>query len=303
MLEIAAEAVIPAALITLAGWWLARRAMRPLAQLTEAAARIDESHLQEKIVLPHADAEFVRLAEVFNAMTARLDESFQRVRQFTLYASHELKTPLSVLHAEFERMVDDPTRSEADRVLFGRNLDEIVRLTQIVDGLTFLTKADSHLIPLDRESLALQPLVQAAAEDAAVLGTDKHIQVTLERCEDVHIMGDRHRLRQLLVILCDNAIKHNRPNGTVQMSLSQDDHTAMFSIINSGPGIPPADHNRVFERFYRGSGVKADGIDGTGLGLSVAEWIATAHGGALTFRSEPERTEFTFTVKAKQENT
>lgn len=298
MLEIAGEATIAVALIAFGGWWLARRAMRPVVMIADAADRIHEGNLREQIIPPRGDAEFVRLAHVFNAMTARLDESFQRVRQFTLYASHELKTPLSVLHGEFERMVDDPDRTDADRAAFARHLDEIDRLSQIVDGLAFLTKADSHLVTVLREPVPLKPLVVAAAEDTVVLGSEQSITVTLERCDDVCIMADRHRIRQLLVILCDNAVKHNRPRGSVRISLTRTGNTISFSIANTGSGIPVAEQGSVFERFYRGSNVKADGVEGIGLGLSVAQWIAAAHEGTLTFSSEPDRTVFVFQAAA-----
>lgn len=294
MLEIAGEAVIPVALIAFGGWWLARRAVRPLETLANAANRIHEGNLRERIELSEGDVEFRKLAEVFNAMTARLDDSFQRIRQFTLHASHELKTPLSVLHGEFERLVDDSTRSASDRAAFARNLDEIERLSRMVDDLAFLTKADSQLIPITLEPVLLKPLVTAAAEDTSVLGAERDIRVTLDRCDDVTIMGDRHRLRQLLVILCDNAIKYNRLQGAVQISLSADGPQATFTITNTGSAIPAVEQPRVFDRFYRGSNVKADGIDGTGLGLSIAQWIATAHHGTLTFTSQSDHSTFVF---------
>lgn len=297
ILEIAAEAVIPVALIALMGWWLARRAVHPLQTLANAANRIHEGNLHERIELPGSAVEFLQLADVMNAMTARLNESFQRIRQFTLYASHELKTPLSVLHCEFERLTDDPARSESDRAAFARNLDEIERLSRMVDGLTFLTKADSQLVPLTWEPVCLHDLVTAAAEDTEVLGAERGIRVTLERCEKITVEGDRHRLRQLLVILCDNAIKYNRPHGGVEISLEARGPLAVFTITNTGPAIPPEEQARVFERFYRGSNVKADGIEGTGLGLSIAHWIASAHHGSLTFSSQPDRTSFVFQMR------
>lgn len=299
--ELVTEASIPLALLAFSGWWLARRALRPVEELAAAADRIHEGNLSEPIVMPGSGAEFERLALVFNAMTARLDASFQRVRQFTLYASHELKTPLSILRAEFERLVDDTSRSEADRQLFARHLDEMERLAQMVDGLTFLTKADAQLVPLTREPVALKQLMLSAAEDMEVLGAEQHIEVALEHCDDVILLGDRHRLRQLLVILCDNAIKYNRPQGTVQMRLEQSGEDVLLSIRNTGPGIPAEEQARVFERFYRGSSAKSDSIEGCGLGLSMAQWIAQAHGGQIGFTSEPENTQFTVSFPFKRD--
>ena len=296
VVEIASAAAGCVALLTVVGWWLARRALRPAEILAAAGNRIHEGNLSERIALPHSGEEFERLAEVFNGMTARLDASFQRVRQFTLYASHELKTPLSILRAEFERLVDDPARSETDREHFGRHLDEIDRLAQIVDGLTFLAKADSNLIPLDHEPVPMRPLVASALEDTAALGAALHLDVQLEKNDPVVWHGDRHRLRQLLVILYDNAIKYNRPGGNVTLSLEQSVSGSKLSVTNTGPGIPTEDHERVFQRFYRGSTAQSNSTEGCGLGLCIAQWIVAGHGGVLSFTSQADRTEFTMTV-------
>ena len=296
VLEIAAVAVISIALLSGAGWWLARRALRPVKTLAEAAERIHEGNLSERIQLPESGAEFEKLAEVFNGMTSRLHASFQRVRQFTLYASHELKTPLSILHLEFEKIVDDPARSESDRHYFAGHLDEISRLAQIVDGLTFLTKADADLIPLARESVAMRPLLLSAMENTAALGAEQELEVTLDHNDEVVWQGDRHRLRQLLVILCDNAVKYNQPGGWIRISMEQQATGSILRVQNTGPGIPPEDHDRVFERFYRGSCAQAAGTEGCGLGLSIAKWIASGHGGILGFTSDSKTTEFTVTV-------
>jgi signal transduction histidine kinase len=290
--EVAAEASLVVAVLVAAGWWFARRALLPAEKLAAAAERIDEGNLNETISIPGSGAEFEKLAEVFNSMTARLDASFQRVRQFTLYASHELKTPLAILRAEFEKLTDDPQRSEADRALFGSHLEEIERLTNLVDGLTFLTKADAHLIPIKPECVELTPLLTNAFEDTKALGADWNLCVSLTHCDDLTMNADRQRLRQLLVILCDNAVKYNRQGGTVTLAVEQDGTTVVLRIANSGPGIPADEQSHVFDRFYRGSGAVADGVQGMGLGLNIAQWIVGGHGGTLTFDSTPDCTEF-----------
>lgn len=302
IIEIAVGAAICVAMLAMVGWWLARRALRPAEILAAAANRIHEGNLSEQISMPGSGEEFERLTAVFNGMTARLDASFQRVRQFTLYASHELKTPLSILRAEFERLVDDPGRSEADRADFGRHLDEIERLGQIVDGLTFLAKADSNLIPLAQEDVAMQPLVASALEDTVALGATLELDVQLGKNDPVIWKGDRHRLRQLLVILCDNAVKYNRPGGRVILSLEQSANHSTLRVTNTGPGIPFEDHSRVFQRFYRGVTVQSTFTEGCGLGLCIAQWIVVGHGGVLSFTSRVDETEFTAMVGNRDED-
>ena len=289
---VAVEASITVLALSLVGWWFARRAIQPVERLVEAVNQIKEGNLDEPISIPGSGAEFEQLAQVFNSMTSRLDASFQRVRQFTLYASHELKTPLAILRLEFEKLAEDPARGDADRARFATCLEEIERLADLVDSLTFLTKMDARLIALARDPVELKPLLANAAEDTTALGAERNIEVRLARCDDALITGDRQRLRQLLLILCDNAIKYNRQGGWITLSLEAADKRVNLRIANAGPGIPPDEQHNVFERFYRGSSANADGIHGMGLGLNIAQWIVNRHGGTLTFTSQPEHTEF-----------
>ena len=292
VLEVAGEAILVVALLAVAGWGFARHALHPAKVLAAAAERIHEGNLSEPISMPGSGAEFEKLALVFNSMTSRLDASFQRIRQFTLYASHELKTPLAILRAEFEKVLRDPQRSATDLALFGSYVEEIERLTSLVDGLTFLTKADARLIKISHEPVELTPLILNAVEDTKALGAEKQLTVELTRCDPVTLQADRQRLRQLLVILCDNAVKYNRPGGSISLAVEQEPAGVALRICNTGPGIPAEEQAHVFERFYRGSAAKADGVQGMGLGLNIAQWIIQEHSGTLSFQSTPEHTEF-----------
>lgn len=294
--EIAGRAAIPLLVLAVGGWWLTRRALRPLHTLTEAASRIHAGNLEEHIPLSGSGDELDRLTAVFNEMTSRLGTSFDRIREFTLHASHELKTPLAILRADFGELVDEPGRSEADRERFASHLDEIERLTRIVNGLTLLTRADAHQVTLQREALALDALVREAAENAQALAEPRGVKVTMGDLPAAQVNGDRHRLRQLLLILCDNAVKYNRTGGEIGLSLTSGAETAVVRIHNTGEGIPPEEQPFVFERFHRGAHAAAQDIDGCGLGLSIAHWIAQAHSGSLTFVSTPVQTEFIFTM-------
>jgi signal transduction histidine kinase len=286
MLRILFWCGVPPALIALAGgWWLMRRALTPIVQLTLATEKIHDHNLQAQLPRSRNGDELDRLTEVFNAMTARLDASFARIREFTLHASHELKTPLTVLHGELETALRDETISAAQCEHLASQLDEIQRLTKIVDGLTLLTKADAGQIALKFEPLSLDEIVRDAFADAQILAKPANLSVHLAVCESCVIRGDRHRLRQLLLNLTDNAVKYNQPGGTIEFTLRRDGSNAELKISNTGAGIAPEILPHVFERFYRGDAAHNSAVDGCGLGLSIGQWIASAHHGSVKIES------------------
>ncbi|HTB62221.1 MAG TPA: ATP-binding protein, partial [Opitutales bacterium] len=272
----------PAAALALGGgWWIMRRALNPVTALTNAAERLNERTLDQQLPRSGNGDELDRLTEVFNAMTARLNQSFLRVHEFTLHASHELKTPLAVLHGEIETELNDPATTPAQRELLLSRLDEIQRLTKIVDGLTLLTKADAGQIKLNQESVPLDELVREAYEDVHVLARASQVKVLLTHCDKLTINGDRHRLRQLLLNLTDNAIKYNRPEGRLEISLAREKDAAMLTLRNTTMGFDPQVLPRLFDRFYRGDPSHTNEVDGCGLGLSIAQWIVSAHDGTI----------------------
>ena len=273
---------VPAAALGLAGgWWLTTRALRPVAALTDAAARINSRRLAEQLPRTGNDDELDRLTDVFNAMTARLSDAFQRMREFTLHASHELKTPLTALHAELETALADAELSAAQRERVWSELDEVQRLTKIVDGLTLLTQADVGQLVLRREPVQLEEIVRDAAEDARNLGQSREVSVTVGPLEPLLVLGDRHRLRQLVLILVDNAVKYNHAGGDIAIALRGADQVAELTIANTGQRIRPGDEGRVFDPFFRGDVSHSHAVDGCGLGLSIARSIVDAHGGDI----------------------
>lgn len=165
-------------------------------------------------------------------------------------------------------------------------LDELSRLTKIVDGLTLLTKADAGQITLAFEAVRLDELVRDCFEDAKILAQARDVQVCLGKVEQVTVAGDRHRLRQLLLNLADNAVKYNVADGVVNMDLRVVGGFAEFEIANSGPGIAPDIQKRVFERFFRGDSSHNNVVEGCGLGLSIVQWIVHAHDGAIEVESQ-----------------
>ena len=284
--EMVFQVGVPAVLLgLLGGWWLTRRALGPVKKLTDAATKIHERNLRDPLPRTRNGDELDQLTKVFNDSLARLDDSFQRIHEFTLHASHELKTPLTVMCGEAEIASRDESLPPAERERAASQLDELRRLARIVDGLTLLAKADAGQITLAMEPVRLDELVRDNFADAQILAEPQGIKVELQNCEEISLGGDRHRLRQLLLNLADNAVKYNQPQGRVTMNLRHDGNFAEFTIANTGAGIPPEILPRVFDRFFRGDPAHSQTVDGCGLGLSIAQWIVSAHNGAIKIES------------------
>jgi signal transduction histidine kinase len=279
---------VPTAVIAIVGgWWLLRRALAPLDQLATAAERLNIDNLHEPLPRTGNGDEVDRLTQVLNTTNRRLEQSFEKVQEFTLNASHELKTPLAVLHGEIETALTDPVCTDTQREAFASQLDEIQRLTKIVEGLTLLARADAGKLELKREPVRLDELVRDSFADAQILSQRKRLRLTLGRCDEVTVTGDRHRLRQLLLNLTDNAVKYADEGGRVNMEIAAQDGLAELCISNSGPGVAPAAAERVFDRFFRGDESHSSDVEGSGLGLSIAQWIVKAHQGEIQLRSTP----------------
>ena len=281
---------LPTALLLLIGGAIImRKALGPVTTLTQAAERVHAGNLAEQLPRSDNGDELDRLTHVFNDMTSRLHQSFLSIREFTLHASHELRTPLTVMHAELETALREDALPIAERDRLTSLLDEVQRLTQIIDGLSFLTKADAGMLKFASEPVRLDELVRDGYADAQILGGTQKVDVQLKECAPVIVKGDRHRLRQLLLILTDNAIKYNQEGGTMALSLQAKNGTAILSVANSGPGIPAEIAGRVFERFFRADRSHSQAIEGCGLGLSIAQGIVQAHKGQIRIQSEPNR--------------
>lgn len=276
-----------AALLLIGGGWLLRKSLKPISALTEAVELIHAHNLKTHLPRTGNGDELDRLTEVFNSMIVRLDDSFARIQEFTLHASHELKTPLTIMRAELETALRDESCPPAYRELAAGQLDEIQRLTKIVNGLTFLAKADAGQLPLTQDSVRLDEVVRDSFADAQILAGPAGIRVEMPACDEVTVSGDRHRLRQLLLNLTDNAVKYNRPGGKLIVDLHRNNTLAELKIVNSGSGIPAAILPRVFDRFFRGDPSHNNAVEGCGLGLSIAQWIVKAHGGSIEISSEP----------------
>ena len=269
------------------GWWWMRRVLAPLATLTAALDEINPHDLPQPLPRSMSGDEADKLAAAFNSMTVRLDESFRRIHEFTLHASHELKTPLTIMRVQLEtRMQDEKSLSPEDLEWLECELGEVLRLSNIVDSLTLLTKGEAGQVKLERKPVRLDELVRESFDDAQVLAEAQGVKVALGECAAVEFSGDRHRLRQLLLNLADNAVKYNHPGGSVAMALRRRNGTAEIEITNTGEGIPTELQPRVFERFVRGDEARSRAIEGCGLGLSICRWIVQSHGGTIQLSSD-----------------
>lgn len=277
------------------GWLLAGQALRPVESITLAARRIAAGDLSQRLAEPVSSDEIGRLAATFNAMIARLDQSFRQVRQFSTDASHELRTPLTVLKGETELALRRPRSAEDYRVVLESGLEEIDRMTRIVDELLFLSRADLGEIKIQSLPVRLDSLLEDIQRQAAILGQQHEVQVALGKLEEAMVLGDELRLRELLLNLVDNAVKYSHKGGTVELSLLRESQTARLSVTDRGIGVPQPEQGRIFDRFYRTDAARAHAKAGTGLGLSICKWIVEAHHGRIEVQSTPGHGS-TFTV-------
>lgn len=269
------------------GVWLGRRALAPVARITEDARAISDQNLSARLAVPASGDELQQLSETLNAMLGRIEASFSRVRQFTADASHELRAPLTLIHTAAEYSL----RRERSRADLLESLQRILRASQrtrqLIDQLLFLARGDAEMDPRPLVALDAAPLLREVADEARAIAGDKPIAVDLRLASGVlPLRADEASLRRLLVILVDNAIKFTPAGGTITLQGDRGDGYVTLSVADTGAGIARDDLPHVFERFWRADKVRARDAGGAGLGLPIARQIAEAHRAALTVESE-----------------
>jgi signal transduction histidine kinase len=295
--------------VTAAGLF-ARIALRPVSEriaqiINEVEAITDGRSLHRRLFAEgesEADDRVARLTATLNAMVGRLEQSFGGLRRFTADASHELKTPLTVLRADVERAMATQSDRREQLIALEEALAETTRMADLVDSLLTLARADEGRFDLHREPVDLEALVRDVYETALLLGESTDVTVSMAppssaQAPSVQVQGDKSRLRQLFLNLVTNAIKYTPPGGKVELALTAREGTASFSVRDSGIGIAAADLPHVFERFWRADQARSRVGErgGFGLGLSISQYIAQAHGGSLLVQSRLGRGS-TFTV-------
>ena len=270
------------------GWWIARTALAPVSDVAEAAEQITAQRLDARLDEPPVDDEIGRLTRVLNEMFTRLNESFRQTERFSADASHELKTPLTVLRSSIEDLLESPTLEEDDRRTVASLLEQTRRLSAITESLLLLSRADTGRLQLDLALVDVCEIVRACAEDAEILAEERGISITRNLPGSIMAGVDAGRLNQILWNLLDNAIKYNESNGRVEIRAGTDlvQKLVWIEIGNSGPGVPAVLVPQLFERFFRSDprGV----TEGHGLGLSLSRELARAHGGDVTLVSSRE---------------
>ncbi|MDQ3919393.1 MAG: ATP-binding protein, partial [Acidobacteriota bacterium] len=296
---------VPLALVVagLGGWFLARRSLAPVAEMTERARRISAENLGERLPVVNPRDELGLLAETFNGLLRRLNSSFDLQRRFMADASHELRTPISVMRTATGVTLERDGREEGEYRDALKVVDEQAqRLTRIVEDMFTLARADTGRLAPRRERFRLDELLAETIRAAEVLGARKGLRVEAGRLEETPYVGDEGLLRQMILNLLDNAIKYTPPGGSVVATLERVPAGHAVSISDTGPGIPPEARAQIFERFYRvdKSRSRADSNgagSGAGLGLSIARWIAEVHHGQLDLQlSGPTGSTFVATL-------
>jgi heavy metal sensor kinase len=265
---------------------MAGRALRPVDAITLAAQRIAEGDLTQRLTAPAAADEIGRLTNTFNNMIDRLETSFRQIRQFSSDASHELRTPLTVMRGETELALRRPRETEDYKAVMESNLEEIDRMTRIVDELLFLSRADMGEVKMEHLPVPLDSLIEDVQRQASLLGQERDVQVVLSSTAPAVVSGDELRLRELFLNLVDNAIKYSRSGGTVEMALTIEQGQARLSVTDHGIGIAQEDRPQIFDRFYRTDNARAHTKKGTGLGLAICAWIAESHHGHIEVQSK-----------------
>jgi len=291
-------AVVPSAVLLagFGGWNLAKRAMRPVDEVVAAARRITAERLNERIARPDSEDEIARLVDTLNAMIARLEAAFDRVREFSGDASHELKTPLTILRGEADLLLSSDRTVEDYRRGLGVIRDESGRMGGIVEDLLTLAKADLGATQLHFAPVDLGDLVGEVYEKAKTLPEVDRKVFTLSRRDPLVIEGDADHLRQTVMNLVVNAFRYTLPGGEIDLSLTRMNGSAMIAVKDTGIGIAEKDIGRIFDRFYRSAEAREMGAEGTGLGLNICRLVSEAHGGVIRVESHPGRGS-TFTVE------
>ena len=288
---------------SLGGQFLANKALKPVDRVTQTARMITSQNLNQRIQTLKVKDEISRLIDTFNEMISRLDQSFRQIKQFTTDASHELKTPLTILKGEVEVALRKKRPLHEYEQILESNLEEIDRMSKIVEDLLLLSKADIGEIRLNREDIHLTRFISGLTEQMKILAQPKNIRIEISNHQnEIHVFGDTLRMRELFINLIENGIKYTEAGGSILITLTKETDGSLspltpkekkaatfakITVADTGIGIAKEDQEKIFNRFFRVDKARSREQGGSGLGLSICKWIVEAHQGEITVESEP----------------
>jgi heavy metal sensor kinase len=288
---------MPAALLVggLAAWALSGLALAPLSRLAEAAAEIDVTRLDRRLPIRHVDDELDLVAGAFNETLARLDEAVGEMRQFSAALAHELRTPLTALRGEIELGLHRATTDEAGRRTAESQIEEIDRLTRLIDAILTIARAESGQIAMTATPVDLGALATSLVDQLDVIAESRAIALRCQSDGITVVDGDAAWLQRMLLNLLDNALKFTSAGGQVTLRVAGEANAVRVDVADTGIGLSDEDAGRVFERFFRADPSRSSDTAGAGLGLSLVKWIVDRHHGRIAVASQPQQGS-TFTV-------
>jgi heavy metal sensor kinase len=271
------------------GYWLMRRSLQPVDEITRLAEGITSSNLSERLPVIRTGDELERLSGALNRMIERLDGAFQHIHRFSADASHELRTPLTILQLELEGLAQNRELDPSIVDEIGSALEETGRMSHIVENLLTISRLDAGELKIDKSRLDLAQLASSCTEQMQLLAEEKSISLRCQTGDEIYIEGDRSRLQQVIVNLVDNAIKYTQEGGEIRVNVRQDTNLAILEVSDNGAGIPGDALPHVFERFFRADKARSRDLGGAGLGLAIVKSICIAHGAEISVSSQEGR--------------
>ena len=273
-------------LAVVSGYWLMRRSLQPVDEITKRAEGITSTNLSERLPVIRTGDELERLSVSLNRMIERLDQAFQHINRFSADASHELRTPLTILQLELEGIAQSHRLNPSLTDQIGSALEETDRMSHIVENLLAISRLDAGEVKMDKTRLDLGHLAASTAEQMRLLAEEKLILFRSNVATNIYVEGDRSRLQQVIVNLVANAIKYTQEGGEVEVNVRGGRGTAILEVSDNGVGISAHALPHVFERFYRADKARSRNSGGAGLGLAIVKAICTAHGAEIKVSSK-----------------
>jgi len=268
------------------GYLATRSSLKIIKTITKTANRISSKNLSERIIVPSEKDEISELVVTLNSMIDRLEKSFTMVQQFSQDAAHEIRTPLTIVRGEIEELLKDERCPEYISNILDNVLEEIQYLTSTSNKLLLIHGFDTDKIKYHFTSVNLNKILEEIFQDAEVLSTEKKLNIKLDIKDLIQVQGNEELLVRLFWNIIDNAIKYNKKNGSVVITLERKENNAVVCIRDTGIGIPEEEIPRIFDRFYRVDKSRSRELGGSGLGLSICKWIVELHKGEIKVESQ-----------------